>query len=110
MEPSAERGLGLVKDGSGSRRNLETAPRAGEFLSCGKPMEAAGFAAFASASVGEPLVKQVLQAGIVIRKLLVKIFDRIFHFHAINLPKSLGHPQSNQKIYEKCNQLRAVTG
>ncbi|HUD46802.1 MAG TPA: hypothetical protein VMR33_08225 [Candidatus Baltobacteraceae bacterium] len=48
----------------------------------------------------KPLVKQVLQASVVICKRLVQIFDHVFHFHASNLPQPLGHPLSNQKIYE----------
>jgi hypothetical protein len=34
-------------------------------------------------------------------ELLVAIFECVFHFHASNLPQALGHPLSNQKIYEK---------
>jgi hypothetical protein len=39
---------------------------------------------------------------------LFKIFDRVFHFHASNLPKALGHPLSNQKIYENFKALHAM--
>jgi hypothetical protein len=110
VEPCAELGGGLVKDGSRRGRNLVPAPSALEFLARGKSVKTIGLAAFASAAVWEPLVKQVLQASSLIRELFVKVFDRVFHFHASSLSQAVGHPQSNRKIYENFKALHAVKG
>jgi hypothetical protein len=41
-------------------------------------------------------------------ELLVKIFECVFHVHASKLPEALGHPLSNQEIYEKNKALHAI--
>jgi hypothetical protein len=39
-------------------------------------------------------------------ELLVKNFDCVFHIHASTLPQPLGHPLSNQKIFEDSKALQ----
>ena len=101
MEPTAERSARLVKDCSGSGRNLETAPGASELLASIDTVKAIRLAALASSAVWKPLVKQILQAIRVVRELLVELFDCVFNFHANRLAKALGHPLSKWKLKGK---------
>ena len=88
VEPSPQRRGGFVEDRPGSGRNLMAAPSAFKLFARVHAVKAVRFAAHASAAVWEPPAKQVLQAGTVIRKLFVKIFDRVFHFHGYDLTKA----------------------
>jgi hypothetical protein len=95
MKPSAERRRGLVKNGPGGWGDLETAPSASELLSASDSVETVFLPALARPAARKTLVKQVFQTSIIIRELLVKIFDCVFHFHAISLRNSVRHWLSN---------------
>lgn len=84
MEPSLEGSGRLVKDGASRGGNLMAAPRASKGLAPADRVKAICLGAlFASATIGEPLVKDILQTNGIVRKLLIKIFNRIFHAQTI---------------------------
>jgi hypothetical protein len=75
-----------MKYGSRSGRNMDAAPGASELFPTRNTMEAIGFAATAML-FRVALFEQIAQAGVIIRKLFVKVFDRIFHFHGDDFTK-----------------------
>jgi hypothetical protein len=87
VEPRFEGRGGLVENRSGSGRNLVPAPSTGILASGCHGVKAAGFAAFlARSAVWKPLVEKVLQAVGIRLELHVEVPNRIFIFHAQNLP------------------------
>lgn len=98
VEPCPQFRGGFVEDGSGSGRDLETAPRASELLAARDRIKAISLAALASAAVWKPAVENMKQAGRVIRELFVEIRNRIFDIHANTLTGEGGHWLSMQKI------------
>lgn len=92
-----------MEDRASRGRNLMAAPSAGELFASSDPVKTVGLAAFAGAAVRKPLVKQVLQAGGIVRELFVELLNRIFHFHASSLTNVVGQPLS--KLKEKIGSL-----